>query len=365
MPRRIKFPHSLFIIFLTLAAAFGAFAQTSSQNVPGGQPQSGQAAPAQPQSQPGQVTTEPAPPAPNQPGDTVQIPSGSGNVGQVEQEGEVFTLRKEVEEVTLHATVIDAKNRMVTNLDKNAFQVYEDGQPQAISSFRREDIPVSLGILIDNSGSMRDKRAAVNQAAMNLIRHSKPEDEIFVVNFHDEAYIDQDFTGDQGKLKEALEKIESRGGTAMYDAVIAAANHLSKSGTKQKKVLLVVTDGEDNNSRQTLEQAIRRVQDENGPTIYSIGILGDKNKRARRALSALALQTGGIYFFPEDATELDQITTNVSRDIRSQYTIGYKPTNPQERGGYRQVRVEAKAGRDKLQVRTRSGYYARQQRASN
>lgn len=321
-------------------------------------------APAQPaQTQGQQQQSAPPKQAPNQPGDTVTVPNQSG---QVQEEGGQFVIRKQVEEVTLHATVVDDRQRLVTNLDKAAFQVYEDGQPQQITSFRHEDIPVALGIIIDNSGSMREKRPAVNQAAINLVKASNPQDEVFVVNFNDEYYLDQDFTADVPKLREALERIESRGGTAMYDAVVASAAHLKQAAKLQKKVLLIVTDGEDNASRESLEAAIRRLQEEGGPTVYTIGILGgEREKRARRALREMAEETGGVAFFPKDLSEVDSISQQVARDVRNQYTIGYRPTNPQARGGYRTVKVEAKApGYKRLQVRTRSGYYPGQERAS-
>lgn len=273
-----------------------------------------------------------------------------------------YLIRKEVEEVILYATVVDPRNRLVNNLARDSFQVYEDGQAQKITSFRREDIPVSLGILIDNSGSMRDKRPAVNNAAVNFVRASNKEDEIFMVNFADEPYLDQDFTNDVSLLREALEKVDSRGGTAVYDAVVAASDHLTKGGKRDKKVLLVVTDGEDNSSRDTLEEAVRRVQDGEGPTVYTIGILGDdrNKKRARRALERLAIETGGVAYFPKDLSEVDAITRAVAHDIRNQYTIGYKPTRPQSEGGFRNVKVEAVTEGKRLQVRTRSGYYAGQ-----
>ena len=259
----------------------------------------------------------------------------SGQAPEGENNG-VFVFKKQVEEVILHATVYDNKLHMVTSLDKNAFAVYEDGIPQAITSFRREDIPVAVGILIDNSGSMRDKRAAVNQAALNFVRSSNPQDLAFIVNFNDEYYLDQDFTANIPQLKEALEKIDSRGGTALYDAVVASADHLKKNARLEKKVLLVVTDGEDNASRESLEQAVKRLQAENGPTVYSIGLLGnEKQRRARRALATMSEDTGGVSFFPKDLGEVDAITQEVAHDIRNQYTIGYKPTRPQSQGGYR------------------------------
>jgi VWFA-related protein len=278
----------------------------------------------------------------------------------------VFVFKKEVDEVVLHATVVDDKQHMITNLEKSAFTVYEDGKLQAITSFRHEDIPVAMGIVIDNSGSMREKRQKVNAAALNLVRSSNPQDQAFVVNFNDEYYLDQEFTSSINALKEALEKIEARGGTALYDAVVASADHLKKNARLERKVLFVVTDGEDNASRESLEQAVRRLQEDNGPTVYAIGLLGEERaRRARRALETMSERTGGIAFFPKTLDEVDAISRTVAHDIRNQYTIGYKPQTPKSAGGYRTIKVEAKAhGHGKMTVRTKSGYYAAQQRAS-
>ncbi|HUM05250.1 MAG TPA: VWA domain-containing protein [Terriglobales bacterium] len=283
-----------------------------------------------------------------------------------ETDSGVFVFRKQVEEVVLHATVLDDKQRFVTNLDRGAFTVYEDGRPQTITSFRHEDIPVAMGIVVDNSGSMREKRQKVNAAALNLVRASNPSDEVFVVNFNDEYYLDQDFTANINKLKEAMEKIEARGGTALYDAVVASTDWL-KRAKLEKKVIFVVTDGEDNASTESLEQTIRRLQAENGPTVYAIGILGEEDhpKRARRALQEIAERTGGIAFFPKTLDEVDAISRSVAHDIRNQYTIGYKPSTPKNQGGYRTVKVDAKSrGYGKLIVRTKSGYYAGGETAS-
>lgn len=338
-------------------------AQNSSQN----SQNSAQQQPVQDLTPPSDADAEKAAapaPASNQPGDTVtRQPAAEAKKNKDGQ----YVFIKDVEEVVLYATVVDPRNKLVTSLDQGAFSVFEDGQPQRITSFRREDIPVSLGILIDNSGSMRGKRNAVNQASLNLVRASNPRDEVFIVNFNDEPYLDQDFTSNVNLLKEGLEHIEARGGTAMYDAVVASSEHLAKGAKLDKKVLLVVSDGEDNASRDSLEEAVHRVQGDAGPTIYTIGLLGDDRnaKRARRALERLALETGGVAYFPKDLSEVDEITKSVAHDIRNQYTIGYKPTRPQSQGGFRSVKVEARGeGRTKLQVRTRSGYFANQKQAS-
>jgi Ca-activated chloride channel homolog len=296
----------------------------------------------------------------SKPADTSSAPQTTQTPEKPDDSG-VFVFKENVDEVMLHASVIDDKQRIVTNLDRNAFTVFEDGKQQSIVSFHHVDIPVAMGIVIDNSGSMREKRAKVNQAALNLVRSSNPRDEVFVVNFNDEQYLDQDFTNDLLKLKEALEKIDAHGGTALYDAVVASADHLKQNARLEKKVIFVVTDGEDNASSETLEQAVKQLQQENGPSVYAIGILGDEEhpKRARKALQIIADHTGGIAFFPKTLDEVDAISKTIANDIRNQYAIGYKPTNPKKAGDFRQIRVEAKAkGHGKLVVRTKSGYYA-------
>ncbi len=280
--------------------------------------------------------------------------------------GGTFTLRENAYEVRLNATVLDSSGRTIQTLGKDAFHVFEDNVPQTIASFRHEDLPVSLGILIDSSGSMYDKRAAVDAASLDLVKLSNPQDEAFLVDFSWEAFIDQDFTNDIDKLQQGLSYIKSSGGTAIYDALVASADYLSKNAKHPKQVLLIVTDGEDNASSATLEQAIRRIQDFDGPVVYCIGLLfGDDTtkteaRHARRVLETLAEQTGGAAYFPKSVKDVDAITKEVANDIRTQYTIAYHSTKPPELGGYRVVRVEARdKGYGKLSVRTRSGYYPR------
>lgn len=290
---------------------------------------------------------------------------GQGAQGPSATDNGTFVFKAEAREVILHATVVDDKNRLVTDLAKPDFTVFENGQQQQIRLFRREDYPVAMGIVIDNSGSMREKRDEVNKAALNLVKSSNPDDQVFVVNFSDEYYLDQDFTSDIKKLQEALEHVESRGGTALYDAVVASADQLNKSRL-QRKVLFVVTDGEDDASQENLEEAVHKLQQENGPVVYAIGLLGEeKNRHARRALELLADRTGGLAFFPPTLGEVDQISSTVAHDIRSQYTISYQPTTPKSVGGFRTIHVEARAPHyKKLNVRTRSGYYPGQENIS-
>jgi Ca-activated chloride channel homolog len=368
------------LLIVLLSIAIACRHQAVAAQVPGTanlqQAQSTQAPSQQPPAQTGQTPSQKSQdpqtgnqktesqPNPSQPAQAQSRPGQQNqDQGQASSDSGVFVFKKEVEEVVLHATATDDKNRLVMTLDKSAFSVFENNQLQTITSFRHEDVPVAMGIVIDNSGSMREKRDKVNRAALNLVRSSNPQDQVFVVNFNDEYYLDQEFTNNINKLREALEKVEARGGTALYDAIVASSDYMKKNARMQKKVLFVVTDGEDNASRESLEEAVRRLQEENGPTVYAIGLLGEeKARRARRALETIAQRTGGIAFLPRTLDEVDAISSSVAHDIRNQYTIGYKPSTPKSAGGYRAIRVEAKAkGYGRLIVRTRSGYYPGQE----
>ncbi len=356
------------ILFLILVGSLGAQNSSAPGTPPTNQPAaSGQQPSATPQSPTsGQGPTNPLPANPS-PG-TQQSPQGQAPADQSQapagNDNGVFVFHAEAREVTLHATVVDERNRLVTNLNKTDFVVFENNQPQQIKTFRQEDIPVAMGILIDNSGSMREKRAEVNKAALNLVKASNPDDQVFVVNFSDEPILDQDFTSDVKKLQAALEHVESRGGTAIFDALVASWNDQLKNTKLQRKVLFLVTDGEDDASQATLEEAVRLLQQENGPTVYCIGLLGEeKSRHAKRALETISDRTGGISFFPPTLDQVDEISRSVAHDIRNQYTITYTPTTPKNVGGFRAIHVDAHARPyKKLTVRTRSGYYPGQEK---
>src|SRR5215470_889094 len=279
-----------------------------------------------------------------------------------EQSGAVFHADTRV--VDLHATVVDKSGHLVTTLPREAFTVYENGVQQMIRSFKREDVPVSMGLIVDNSGSMRDKRSKVEAAALALVKDSNPQDEVFVVNFNDEAFNDlphgKDFTSDIKEMAEELTRIDSRGGTAMRDAVRMSIDHLKEKAHKDKKVLVVVTDGNDNASLVSLENLVKASQ-QSEVLIYCVGLLTEEErreaKRAKRALDALAEATGGDTYYPKDLSEVDRIAHQVARDVRNQYTIVYSPSNQALDGSYRQIKVSANAP-GKPNVRTRSGYYA-------
>jgi Ca-activated chloride channel family protein len=220
-----------------------------------------------------------------------------------------YTLHVDAQEVVLNCTILDNKGELVNNLNKNNFRVFEDKTLQTVISLQHQDTPVSIGLLADNSGSMSSKRAAVASAALDLVKASNPQDETFVINFSDQAYLDQDFTSDLGKLQSGLAHLSSSGGTALYDTVVTAADTMEQSATRPRKVLIVITDGGDNSSKLALDDAIHRVQDMQGPIIYSIGLLfgGDQSRHARRDLQALSHETGGIAFFPDSLKDVDSV----------------------------------------------------------
>jgi Ca-activated chloride channel family protein len=289
-------------------------------------------------------------------------PPPPGQASSAEKQGS--TIKVQVNLVVLHTTVLDDRGRFADGLKQESFRVLEDKVEQKLSVFKREDVPVSMGLVIDNSGSMRDKRPRVNEAAITLVESSNPQDEAFVVNFNDDFYLDldKDFTSSVPELKEALERIDSRGSTALYDAIIGSLDHLKKA-SKDKRVLLVVTDGEDNTSRNSLEKTIREVQ-KTDTVIYTIGLLSQESKknakRAKKALEDIARASGGLSYFPENVADVHNICEQVAHDIRNQYTLAYYPSNSRRDGTFRAVSVEVipPHGRGKLVARTRNGYYA-------
>jgi len=278
-----------------------------------------------------------------------------------------YRIRRDVDLVVLHATVLDDKGDFVSDLKLDNFRVYEDKVEQKLSLFKREDIPVTMGLVIDNSGSMRTKRSRVNAAALTFVKTSNSQDEVFVVNFNDEYYLDldKDFTNDQKELREALDRVDSRGSTAFYDALIGSLDHLKK-GTRDKKVLLVITDGEDNASRKTFEYTVQAAQ-QSDAVIYAVGLFADDDKKearhATRVLKSLTEATGGLAYFPKEVSEVEAICTKMAHDIRNQYLLAYYPTNTRRDGSFRSVQVQVipPRGRSKLFVRTRTGYYAQRE----
>jgi VWFA-related protein len=270
----------------------------------------------------------------------------------------VFT--SETRLVPLNVTVTDKSGHLVTGLQKNAFQIYENNVLQQIKDFKGEDVPVSLGLIIDNSGSMRDKRQSVESAALALVRDSNKQDEVFVVNFNDEAYLDADFTNDIKVMEQGLTKIDSRGGTAMRDAIRMSIDHLNEKAKRDKKVILVVTDGNDNASVVSLRALVDKAQQDD-VLVYAIGLLTEEEKKearaAKKALDLLVDSTGGLVFYPKDVTEVEKIAHEVAHDIRNQYTITYTPSNQALDDTFRTIKVAVKAPGNPV-ARTRQGYFA-------
>jgi VWFA-related protein len=287
----------------------------------------------------------------------------SAPAGQVQRDKDgTYSFHVDVNEVLLDLTVVDEKGRPVLDLNRGDFRVFEDDVPQSTVSFVHQDQPVAMGILIDNSGSMLDKRGAVNAAAMKLLTESNPSDAAFVVNFNDRAYLDQGLTVDRVALNRGLSHFDSRGTTALYDAVAASADELAHHATQRKQLLLIITDGADNASHLTLTDAIRRVQGLSGPVVYTIGLLYDASRseyqKAHDDLEALSKGTGGLAYFPRSIDQVGEIASEVARDVRNQYGIGFHSGKSPSLGGYRRIRVEAHSPNHKhLTVRTRPGYF--------
>jgi Ca-activated chloride channel family protein len=281
---------------------------------------------------------------------------------------ELPTFTVDTREVDVYVSVGDKDGKPVTGIPKSAFKVFENGVEQPLKAFSNEDVPVSVGIVIDNSGSMRDKRANVNAASMALVKASNPKDEVFIIGFNDSAYMDQEFTSDTKLLETALDKTESRGGTAMRDAIHLALDYMkglcatctAKGAKRDKKVILVITDGNDNTSDETLEQLVREAR-QSGVLIYSIGLLDQEipgeSRAAKRALKALAEASGGLDYYPKNLAEVEKITPLVAKEIRNQYLLGYSPSNSALDGTYRKIEVKVTTT-GKPTVRYRNGYYA-------
>lgn len=285
------------------------------------------------------------------------LASAQQPVPQPEQD--MPTFRTESNLVVLNVSVFDKQGRIVHGLPRSAFKVYEESTPQEIKVFRQEDVPVSLGLVVDTSTSMRDKRDRVNRAAVAMVEASNPQDEVFVINFNDEPVVTQDFTSDIRKLESSLRKIGASGETAMRDALMLGLDYLRRRASKDKKVLVVVTDGDDNSSILTLPRLIESAQ-HNDVILYGVGLLGaeqpESAARARKALEELTSATGGRSWFPTDVAEIGRITPEIAHEIRNQYVIGYTPANTAEDGRFRSLKVEV--SEPDMTVRTRSGYYA-------
>ncbi|HJX85694.1 MAG TPA: VWA domain-containing protein [Candidatus Angelobacter sp.] len=279
------------------------------------------------------------------------------------QDNELYKIRVNANLVVLHATAQDRKGILVSGLDQNNFQVYEDGARQQIKHFSHQDLPVTVGLVIDNSGSMASKRALVIAAALQFAHSSNPQDQIFVVNFNEHVRFglpeNVAFTDQVPELEVALSKIHTNGQTALYDAVAAALEHL-KLGNRDKKVLIVISDGGDNASKQSNLAQVMAMARHTETIIYTIGLFEEEDEdRNPRVLKQLAEDTGGDVFLPSSLKEAVPICERIAHDIRNQYTLAYAPTNTKQDGTLRTIQVKASdPAHGQLLVRTRTGYVA-------
>jgi Ca-activated chloride channel homolog len=282
-----------------------------------------------------------------------------------------YRLSVDVELVQLPVSVVDKKGLPVRGLLQDHFTIYEDKVQQNISLFKHEDIPISVGLVVDASGSMSNKIDRLSTAAMTFVQESNPDDETAIVSFGDEVVLEEDFTSNTQTLKRALSVISPMGNTSLYDATLLAARHLKEQAFHDKKVLLIVSDGEDNHSRYSLKYALDALR-ESKIIVYSIGLADTFDDgflfgtSGKRALKQLADVTGGASYFPRTVGEVRQVCREIARDLRNQYTIGYRPSNQKLDGSWRkvQVRMNPPKGATGLRIRTIQGYYAPQSRIS-
>jgi Ca-activated chloride channel homolog len=275
---------------------------------------------------------------------------------------EPFRISMDVALVVLHATVIDRQGGFVSDLGQHDFEVFEDGKPQQIRVFTNEDVPVTVGLVVDHSSSMRPKLAEVTAAARTFVKLSNPEDEMFVVNFNEHVSLGLParirFTASVAQLENAIAAAPADGQTALYDAIAKALDEL-KAGSRDKKVLIVVSDGGDNASALSRAQ-VMKLADQSSAVIYTIGVFDeDDADRNPGMLKRLAQVTGGEAFIAGQISEIGAISERIARDIRHQYTIGYAPANLSHDGASHTIRVHASVkGLERLSVRTRTSYVA-------
>jgi Ca-activated chloride channel homolog len=279
------------------------------------------------------------------------------------------TVKMNTDLVSLDVSVVDQNNVPIFNLEEEAFSVYEDKVRQAIDKVSREEVPLSFGLVIDTSGSMRSKLQSVTDAALHLIKTMRPDDEAFVSQFKAEPELVQDFTTDKRELEEALGELFTSSGTALLDAIIATADYAHEKGKQRRKAIVVISDGVEKNSSVKEKEVIKAIQ-ENEVQLYFVGFVDEDesggifgksgSKKAKELMQRLADDSGGRAFFPKDVSEIGEISKQIAKDLRTQYVISYYPANEKRDGTWRSVKVTVtpKDNR-KMIARTRQGYYAK------
>ncbi len=272
--------------------------------------------------------------------------------------------------VLLDVTVVDQNNNPIMNLKKEDFSVYEDKIKQTIDNVSREEVPVSFGMVIDTSGSMRSKLQNVSDAALLLIKQMRQEDEAFIASFKAEPELVQDFSTDRRELEEALGELYTSGGTALLDAIIATADYAQEKGKRRRKALVIISDGLEKNSSVKEKEVMEAIK-EDEVQVYLVGFIDEDmderslfgkspGKKARELLSRIADDSGGKAYFPKDISEISAIAAQIAKDLRTQYVVSYYPTNDQRDGTFRTIQIGVNhVGGRKLIARTRRGYYAR------
>jgi Ca-activated chloride channel family protein len=271
------------------------------------------------------------------------------------------TISVNSELVALPVRVTDVKGNVVSGLTLQDFSVFEDGRPQKLTLFQQEDAPVTVGLVVDHSRSMGPKLAGVIAAVSAFAHSSNPQDEMFVVDFNDDVWLQmlggKPFTHSAGDLEKELAAVSARGRTALYDAVAEGLNHL-RFGHCEKKALIIVSDGGDNASHQKFSQILDLAQ-RSQVLIYSIVLQGDGQEENPGALRRLSKSTGGISYFPSSSETIASISALIARDLRDQYTLGFAPEKPTSDASFRKIQVKVSApGRGNLHVRYRPGYFA-------
>jgi Ca-activated chloride channel homolog len=326
--------------------------------------------PTKPQAPPTQTTTPtPAQPPAQQDATKKKEPQRQGSEADNAQDG--FVLKGlDTDEVLLDVAVFDQAGKPIEYLKSNDFMIFEDKVKQEITSVARVDVPLSLGIVIDTSGSMRTKLQTVSDSALGLIKQMKSDDEAFLSQFKAEAELVRDFTRDKRELEDGLNDLYTGGGTALLDAIIATADYAQEKGKQRKKALVVITDGVEKNSA-VKEKEVSKVIQEDDVQVYLIGILDETDepsglfgrsgaKKAKDLLIKLAEDSGGRAFFPKDAREIPEVMAQIAKDLRSQYVVSYQPSNDKKDGTYRKILVDVTQKENrKFIVRTRQGYTAK------
>jgi Ca-activated chloride channel family protein len=273
----------------------------------------------------------------------------------------IISVRAELVELPVRVT--DARGIVVSGLNLGDFRVFEDGRPQKLTLFEREDAPVTVGLVVDHSRSMAPKLAEVSAAVSAFAHSSNPQDEMFVVDFNDDVWLQilggKPFTHNAKDLETAIAAVSARGRTALYDAVAEGLKHL-RFGHCEKKALIIVSDGGDNASHQKFSQVLALAQ-RSGVMIYSIVLQGEGQEENPGVLRRLSKSTGGISYFPRSAETIASISALIARDLRDQYTLGFAPEKQSTDASFRKIQVKVSApGRSNLHVRHRPGYFAGQ-----